>query len=103
MRGARIIVQEDDHGLAVYLRDAGCEFWRVYDVAYGPPVTSRGKRAVFPPPHAQATERWFVTRAGDTRVYTFGPKDRRELEPRLLMSQLTGARLRKKHRRLKSP
>ncbi len=90
--GARVVIVEGDRGLAVYLVDAARELWRVYDCASGPPTVRPGQRAVFAPPNLLATERWFVAQDGNRRCYHFRARDRRELEPRLLVGQLTAAR-----------
>ena len=56
MRGPRILIMEDDRGLGVYLRDAGCEFWRVHDCATGPPHAPPGKPQLV---GADASHAWF--------------------------------------------
>ena len=83
-----IIVEDDETGPAVYLLAAGNETWRVYD-SIGP---QPGRKGVLTPPHPQACYRWFVSEAGERRCHAFWPKDRHDLEPRLLSAQLTGSR-----------
>lgn len=84
----RIVILDANEDGAVYLRTAG-EAWRVYDSIGDAP--RRGDAVA--PPDPMATHRHFVSHSGQRRVYAFGRKDSHALVPRLLMRQLTAARL----------
>ena len=74
-----------------YFTDDEGTTWRVYDVAFRPPLCAPGERRAFPPPARQANYRWFVPREGYKRCYKFAPDDSRELTPEVLARQLEQA------------
>jgi len=78
-------------GLRIYFTDAtGAEF-RVHDVVFGVPPAAPHRRRVVPTGSQGATHRAFTTADGAVRLYAFGPRDRRAIEPELLDAQLKRA------------
>ena len=81
----------DDDGERVYFTDSEGARWRVYDVAFGPPLCQPFRRRAFRPPDARATYRYFVTQDGLERCHRFTDGEPRELTTELVSAQLAGA------------
>ena len=69
----------------LYLTDAAGTRWRVHDVCLG------DGRPYHPPRWVRATERVFVSEAGERRWYAFGPHDSWDRDAQTLARQLAAA------------
>ena len=81
----------DDDGERVYFTDSEGARWRVYDVAFGPPLCQPFRRRAFRPPDARAAYRYFVRADGLERCHRFTAGEPRHLTAELLSEQLDAA------------
>ena len=80
-----------DGGDKLYFIDRTGERWRVYDVAFGPPLLPPGRLRGFPPPDRRASSRYFVHRDGTRRAHRFERGEDRAPTSEHLARQLAGA------------
>lgn len=78
-------------GEVVYFTSSAGERFRVYDVAFGPPLCRPHYRRRLPLEDPRANHRWFVPEFGVPRVYRFARDEPRELAVERLSQQLRGA------------
>ena len=81
----------DEDGDRVYFTDSDGARWRVYDVAFGPPLCPPLRRRAFRPPDARANYRYFVRHDGLERCHRFADGEPRELTAELVAEQLAAA------------
>ena len=71
----------DDDGERVYFTDTEGARWRVYDVAFGPPLCQPILPSAIRPPDARAALRYFVTQYGLELCHRFTDGEPLELTP----------------------
>ena len=78
-------------GERCYFTSSAGERFRVYDVAFGPPLARPHHRRRVPFEDRRANHRHFVPEFGVPRVYHFARDESRELTAEKLAEQLRGA------------